>query len=104
MHTALKEGQVRGTTASVCIVQELVHKTNVSYFDSPKGDTLVHKTNFQGGNFPFDGPVMQNRTLGWEPTSEKMTPCDGTIKGDTIMYLLVEGGKMLKCRYENNYR
>ena len=40
MHTALKEGQVRGTTASVCIVQELVHKTNVSYFDSLKGDTL----------------------------------------------------------------
>nr|XP_058958347.1 GFP-like fluorescent chromoprotein amFP486 [Pocillopora verrucosa] len=71
---------------------------------SLKGNTLVHKTNFQGGNFPIDGPVMQNKTLGWEPTSEKMTPCDGTIKGDTIMYLLVEGGKMLKCRYENNYR
>ncbi|CAH3158064.1 unnamed protein product [Pocillopora meandrina] len=33
-----------------------------------------------------------------------MTPCDGIIKGDTIMYLLVEGVKMLKCRYKNNYR
>ncbi|RMX56441.1 hypothetical protein pdam_00008795, partial [Pocillopora damicornis] len=71
---------------------------------SLKGNTLVHKTNFQGGNFPIDGPVMQNRTLGWEPTSEKMTPCDGLIKGDSTKYLLVEGGKMLKCRYENNYR
>ena len=77
MHTALKERQVGGTTASVGIVQE-----------------LVHKTNFQGGNCP----------TGSEPTSEKMTPCDGMIKGDTIMYLLVEGGKMLKYRYENNYR
>ncbi|XP_022778185.1 GFP-like fluorescent chromoprotein amFP486 [Stylophora pistillata] len=71
---------------------------------SLKGNTLMHKTNFQGGNFPIDGPVMQKRTLGWEPTSEKMTPCDGIIKGDTMMYLMVEGGKTLKCRYENNYR
>ena len=62
----------------------------------------MHKTNFQGGNFPIDGPVMQNRTLGWEPTSEKMTPCDGTIKGDTIMYLFVEGVKMLNMLWQES--
>ena len=49
------------------------------------------------GMYSMEGVLLQT-------TSEKMTPCDGTIKGDTIMYLLVEGGKMLKCRYENNYR
>ena len=63
-----------------------------------RGNTLVHKTNFERGNFPIDGPVMQNRTHGWEPTSEKMTPCEGIIREDTIMYLMVEGGKLLKCR------
>ena len=87
-------------TQNVCFIHFAFW--NASYFDSLKGNTLVHKTNFQGGNFPIDGPVMQNKTLGWEPTSEKMTPCDGTIKGETIMYLFVEGVKMLKCRYENN--
>ena len=87
-------------TQNVCFIHFAFW--NASYFDSLKGNTLVHKTNFQGDNFPIDGPVMQNKTLGWEPTSEKVTPCDGTIKGDTIMYLLVEGGEMLKCRYENN--
>ena len=59
----------------------------------------MHKTNFQRGNFAIDGPVMQNRTHGWEPTSEKMTPCEGIIGEDAIMYLMVEGGKLLKCRY-----
>ena len=60
----------------------------------------MHKTNFQRGNFPIDGPVMQNRTHGWEPTSEKMTPCEGIIREDTMMYLMVEGGKLLNCRYK----
>ena len=53
----------------------------------------MHKTNFQIQN------SMQNRTHGWEPTSEKMTPCEGIIGEDAIMYLMVEGGKLLKCRY-----
>ena len=53
----------------------------------------MHKTNFQGANFPIDGPVVRRKTLGWESTSEKMTPCDGIIKGDTIMYLWSKEGK-----------
>ena len=53
----------------------------------------MQKTNFQGANFPIDGPVMRRKTLGWESTSEKMTPCDGIIKGDTIMYLWSKEGK-----------
>ena len=52
----------------------------------------MHKTNFERGNFPIDGPVMQNRTHGWEPTSEKMTPCEGIIRENTIMYLMVKEG------------
>ena len=55
----------------------------------------MHKTNCERGNFPIDGPVMQNRTHGWEPTSEKMTPCEGIIREDTIMYLMFEGVKLL---------
>ena len=55
----------------------------------------MHKTNCERGNFPIDGPVMQNRTHGWEPTSEKMTPCEGIIREDTIMYLIFEGVKLL---------
>ena len=51
----------------------------------------MHKTNFERGNFPIDGPVMQNRTHGWESTWEKMTPCEGIIREDTIMYLMFEG-------------
>ncbi|RMX56432.1 hypothetical protein pdam_00008806 [Pocillopora damicornis] len=67
-------------------------------FEDGGSNTLVHKTNFERGNFPIDGPVMQNRTHGWEPTSEKMTPSEGIIREDTIMYLMVEGGILLKCR------
>ena len=67
-----------------------------------RGNALVHKTNFERGKFPIDGPVVQNRTHGWEPTSEKMTPCEGIIREDTIMYLMLEGGKLLNCRYKNN--
>ena len=31
-------------------------------------------------------------------SSEKMTPCEGIIREDTIMYLMLEGGILLKCR------
>ena len=54
---------------------------NASFLDSLKDDTLVHKTSSQGGNYPIDGPVMRRKTLGWEPISEKMTPCEGNNQG-----------------------
>ena len=54
---------------------------NASFLDSLKDDTLVHKTSFQGGNYPIDGPVMRRKTLGWEPTSGKMTPWERNNQG-----------------------
>ena len=59
----------------------------------------MHKSKFVGVNFPADGPVMQNKSLGWEPSTEKITVCDGVLKGNITMFLELEGGGNHKCQF-----
>lgn len=72
--------------------------------DSLDGECFVHKSKFVGVNFPANGPVMQKKTLGWEPSTEKMTARDGALKGDVTMFLKLEGGSNYKCVYRTSYK
>ncbi len=47
---------------------------------------------------------MQNKTRGWEPSVEKMTVRDGTLKGHVAMFLKLEGGGNYRCDYETTYK
>ncbi|XP_078384424.1 GFP-like fluorescent chromoprotein amFP486 isoform X2 [Oculina patagonica] len=76
----------------------------VSAHISLDGECFVHKSKFVGVNFPANGPVMQKKTLGWEPSTEKMTARDGALKGDVTMFLKLEGGSNYKCVYRTSYK
>lgn len=67
-------------------------------------DCFIHQSTFLGVNFPANGPVMQKKTLNWEPSSELITACDGILKGDVTMFLLLEGGHRLKCQFTTSYK
>ena len=57
-----------------------------------KDDCFVYEIRFDGVNFPANGPVMQRKTVKWEPSTEKMYVRDGVLKGDVNMALLLLGG------------
>ena len=46
-----------------------------------------HISMFHGVNFPGDGPIMGKRTIGWDPSFEKMTVSDNILRGDVTMFL-----------------
>nr|ABB17963.1 green fluorescent GFP-like protein [Stylocoeniella sp. NOA-2005] len=71
---------------------------------SLKGNCFVHKSMFHGVNFPADGPVMKKKTTGWDPSFEKMTVCNGILKGDVTMFLMLEDGKNYKCQFHTSYK
>nr|ABC68475.1 green fluorescent protein [Orbicella faveolata] len=59
---------------------------------------------FEGVNFPANGPVMQKKTVKWEPSTEKMYVRDGVLKGDVNMALLLEGGGHYRCDFKTTYK
>nr|AAZ67343.1 GFP-like yellow fluorescent protein [Corynactis californica] len=65
---------------------------------------FVHNSTFHGVNFPANGPVMQKKTLNWEPSSEKITPFEGNLKGDVTMFLKLEGGQQHRCQFQTTYK
>ena len=56
---------------------------------------------FDGVNFPSNGPVMQRKTVKWEPSTEKMYVRDGVLKGDLNVALLLQGGGHYRCDFQN---
>lgn len=76
----------------------------VSAHISLRGNCFEHKSKFVGVNFPADGPVMQNQSSDWEPSTEKITTCDGVLKGDVTMYLKLAGGGNHKCQFKTTYK
>ena len=64
----------------------------------------MHKSKFIGVNFPANGPVMQKKTLDWEPSTEKITVHDGVLKLYVTMFLMVEGGNSYRCEYQTTYK
>nr|AAV66380.1 'pre-Red ancestor' ancestral fluorescent protein variant H05 [synthetic construct] len=69
-----------------------------------EGDCFIYKIRFDGVNFPPNGPVMQKKTLKWEPSTEKMYVRDGVLKGDINMALLLEGGGHYRCDFKTTYK
>nr|AAO61600.1 green fluorescent protein [Montastraea cavernosa] len=67
-------------------------------------DCFVYKIRFDGVNFPANGPVMQRKTLKWEPSTEIMYVRDGVLKGDVNMALLLEGGGHYRCDFKTTYK
>nr|AAO61603.1 green fluorescent protein [Montastraea cavernosa] len=69
-----------------------------------EGDCFIYEIRYDGVNFPPSGPVMQKKTLKWEPSTEKMYVRDGVLKGDVNMALLLEGGGHYRCDFRSTYK
>ena len=67
-------------------------------------DYFYYRIRFDGVNFPANGPVMQKKTVKWEPCTEKMFVRDGVLKGDVNMALLLEGGGHYRCDFRTTYK
>ena len=65
---------------------------------------FIYDVRFQGVNFPANGPIMQKKILGWEPSTEKMYARDGVLKGDVNMALRVEGGGHYRADLKSTYK
>ena len=62
------------------------------FFKSIKGNCFIYNVKFTGLNFPPNGPVMQKKTQGWEPNTERLYARDGMPIGNNFMALKLEGG------------
>nr|AAU04448.1 green fluorescent protein G2 [Montastraea cavernosa] len=69
-----------------------------------EGDCFIYEIRYDGVNFPPSGPVMQKKTLKWEPSTEKMYVRDGVLKGEVNMALLLEGGGHYRCDFRSTYK
>ena len=67
-------------------------------------DCFVYEIRFDGVNFPANGPVMQKKTMQWEPCTEIIYVRDGVLKGDLDMALLLEGGAHYRCDLKTTYK
>ena len=65
---------------------------------------FVYEIRFDGVNFPASSPVMQKKTVKWEPSTEKMYVRDGVLKGDVNMALLLQGGGHYRCDFKTTYK
>ena len=91
----------------VCLVLRfIITKWILCFFapDSLVGNCFKHKSIFHGVNFPADGPVMKKETTGWDPSFEKMTVCNGSLKGDVTMFLLLKNGGYHRCHFNTTYK
>ena len=55
------------------------------FFKSIKGNCFIYNVKFIGLNFPPNGPVMQKKTQGWEPNTERLYARDGMLIGNNFI-------------------
>ena len=89
---------LRGNTDYVCFFFIRMKK------DDDNRDCFFYEIRFDGVNFPANSPVMQKKTVKWEPSTEKMYVRDGVVKGDVNMALLLEGGGHYRCDFKTTYK
>nr|ASU91333.1 Antares2.0 [synthetic construct] len=65
---------------------------------------LIYNVKVRGVNFPANGPVMQKKTLGWEPSTETMYPADGGLEGRCDKALKLVGGGHLHVNFKTTYK
>ncbi|XP_073251518.1 GFP-like non-fluorescent chromoprotein [Porites lutea] len=68
------------------------------------GNCFIYEVKFQGVNFPRDGPVMQKKTDGWEPSTERLYEWDGCQRGDVDMALKLKGGGHYTVNFKTTYK
>ena len=73
------------------------------FFKSIKGNCFIYIVKFSGLNFPANGPVMQKKTQGWEPNTERLFARDGMLIGNNFMALKLEGGGHYLCEFKSTY-
>nr|BAX00667.1 fluorescent protein [Acropora digitifera] len=71
---------------------------------SIQGNCFIYHVKFSGLNFPPNGPVMQKKTQGWEPHSERLFARDGMLLGNNFMALKLEGGGHYLCEFKTTYK
>ena len=83
-----------------------VHLMNISppFISLPEAGCFEYKIDFSGMGFPPNGPVMQKKTVKWEPSTEMMYMCGGELKGDVNMALLLEDGSHQRCDFKSIYK
>nr|ABN80069.1 nuclear DsRed.T4 [Reporter vector Ganesh-R1] len=64
---------------------------------------FIYKVKFIGVNFPSDGPVMQKKTMGWEPSTERLYPRDGVLKGEIHKALKLKDGGHYLVEFKSIY-
>ena len=69
------------------------------FFKRIKGNCFIYNVKFSGLNFPPNGPVMQKKTQGWEPNTERLYARDGMLIGNNFMALKLEGGGHYTCEF-----
>ena len=57
----------------------------------------MYQIQFYSVNSSTDGLVMQKKTLKWKPSTEKTYLCDGMLKDEVNMALLLDGGGHQRC-------
>lgn len=79
---------------------------NAPFFFIRMEDNVFHyDIRFDGDRFDTNGPVMNKKTLKWEPSSESMYPGkDGALQGDVTRHLLLEDGEHLQCDFKTTYK
>ena len=82
----------------------LIVKSRPSFISLPKAGCFEYKIVFNGMGFPPNGPVMQKKTVKWEPSTEMMYMCGGELKGDVNMALLLEDGSHHRCDFKSTYK
>ena len=74
------------------------------FFKSIQGNCFIYNVKFSGLNFPPNGPVMQKKTQGWEPNTERLFARDGMLIGNNFMALKLEGGGHYLCEFKSTYK
>ena len=67
-------------------------------------DCFLYEIRFDGVNFPANGPVMENKTVQWEPCTEIIYVRDGVLTGHLNMALLLRGGGHYRCDLKTTYK
>nr|BAU68609.1 fluorescent protein [Cribrinopsis japonica] len=71
---------------------------------SLQNDCFICNIKVIGTNFPPNGPVMQKKTCGWEPSAEVVIPRDGGLMLRNSMTLKLIGGGHLACLFKTTFR
>ena len=74
------------------------------FFKSIQGNCFIYNVKFTGLNFPPNGPVMQKKTQGWEPNTERLYARDEMLMGNNFMALKLEGGGHYTCEFISSYK